>query len=75
VGLSKEERVRWYELARFIPLSEAHANPIIKRLKDEGVNMMRFFEKQPGQSPRRRVRPKSIDRSYTIKGGQNLYRN
>jgi hypothetical protein len=37
--------------------------------------MMRFFEKQPGQSPRRRVRPKSIDRSYNIKGGQNLYRN
>jgi hypothetical protein len=36
VGLSKEERVRWYELARFLPLSEAHANHIIKRLKDEG---------------------------------------
>jgi hypothetical protein len=36
VGLSKEERLHWYELARFLPLSEAHANHIIKRLKDEG---------------------------------------
>lgn len=36
VGLAKEERVRWYELCRFILLSEALANHIIRSLKDEG---------------------------------------
>ena len=35
-GMTEEERVRWYELARSIPLSEKHASHIIGRL-DRGV--------------------------------------
>jgi hypothetical protein len=34
VGMSKTERVRWYELARSIPLSEKHISHIIGR-RDE----------------------------------------
>ena len=34
-GFSGEERLRWYELARSIPLSEAHAGHLIARLKQE----------------------------------------
>jgi len=32
-GFGKVERPRWYELARSIPLSEAHAGHLIARLK------------------------------------------
>jgi hypothetical protein len=34
LGWSKSERVRWYDLARAIPLSEAHASHLIDRLKE-----------------------------------------
>ena len=36
VGFTKERPVRWYELVRIIPLSEAHASHSINRCKDEG---------------------------------------
>lgn len=33
VEMSKAERVRWYEVARAVPLSDQHAHHIISRLK------------------------------------------
>jgi len=32
-GMSKQERARWYEVARCVPLSEKHASHIIERLR------------------------------------------
>ena len=34
VGMSKPERVRWYEICRAVPLSQRHAGHLIARLQD-----------------------------------------
>jgi hypothetical protein len=34
IGLSKSERIEWYQVAESIPLSDRHAGHIIKRLKE-----------------------------------------
>jgi hypothetical protein len=37
VPCSKAERVRWYEIARTIPLSETHASHILNSLKKQAA--------------------------------------
>lgn len=34
IGMDKEERSRWYEVARYVPLSHSHAAHIIEEIED-----------------------------------------
>jgi hypothetical protein len=34
-GMSKTQRVRWYQVGRSVPLAQAHAGHLIKRLQEE----------------------------------------
>ena len=37
VGMTKEERVKWYRIAEAVPLSQRHANHILRKLQKEAA--------------------------------------
>jgi hypothetical protein len=37
VGMTKEERVKWYRIGESVPLSSWHANHILKKLSREAA--------------------------------------